>query len=142
MFRFNATLHNLPGEVPRGDAVSLRGLSLPTLTPATAELYTSFGCTFEETAARLERHPRVHFELDGSFVWGEGAGAERWQIDGHLFDRGGKLLYAHLKGTCPGEVFDHLLSTVGWPQSAVMLQLQQEGYVLDEATFRRYASAE
>lgn len=141
LYRFNATLHALPAGVPAGEQATIRQLSLPTLLPSTAELYTPFACTFEETAAVLEQNPRVHFELDGSFVWGEGVDAERWQIDGHLFDRAGKLLYVHLKGTCPAEVFDRLLAAVNWPQTAVMLQLQQEGYVLDEPAFRQYAFA-
>ena len=141
LYRFNATLHALPPGVSPGETVLLRQMNLPTLEPTIAELYTPFPGTFEETAAALEQHARVFFEPDGSFVWGEGADQERWQIDGHLFDRAGHLLYVHLKGTCPAEVFEHLLSSVGWPETAVMLQLQQEGYVLDEPTFRRFAAA-
>ena len=141
LFRFNATLHALPTGVQPGEEILLRQMALPTLKPTGAELYTPFNCTFEETAAVLEQQPRVFFEPDGSFVWGEGADAERWQIDGHLFDRGGRLLYVHLKGTCPAEVFDHLLASVSWPETPVMLQLQLEGYVLNEPTFRRFAAS-
>lgn len=140
LYRFNATLHALPRGVQPGEEVVLRHIALPTLQPSHGELYTPFSCTFEETASILEQQPRVFFEPDGSFVWGEGADAERWQIDGHLFDRGGRLLYVHLKGSCPAEVFDHLLASVCWPETAVMLQLQQEGYVLDEPAFRRFAA--
>jgi hypothetical protein len=141
LYRFNATLHAMPPGVHPGEEVMLREVALATLKPTIAELYTPFPGTFEQTAARLEKQPRVFFEPDGSFVWGEGADAERWQIDGHLFDRAGRLLYVHLKGTCPADVFDHLLASVGWPRVNVMLQLQQEGYVLNEASFREFAAS-
>lgn len=141
LYRFNATLHAMPEGVHPGEEVMVRQIVLPTLKPTVAELYTPFPCTFETTAAILQRQQRVFFEPDGSFVWGEGADAERWQIDGHLFDRAGKLLYVHLKGTCPAEVFDHLLKSVRWPATTVMFQLQQEGYVLDEPSFRRFAAS-
>ena len=48
-------------------------------------LRSTLPCTWEQAAAELEALPRMIFEPDGSWIWSGGVGAERWQIDGHLF---------------------------------------------------------
>ena len=62
-------------------------------------------------------------------------------MEGNLFDRNGRLLFADLKGSCPDEKLDRLLSAFGWPGTAVMFQLVREAVFLSEPEFRRYAAA-
>ena len=62
-----------------------------------------------------------------------------WQIDGNLFDRAGRLLFVDLKGSCPDDQLDRLLSAFGWPATPVMFQLVREAVFLDNAEFRRVA---
>lgn len=59
---------------------------------------------FDEVAACLTQLPRLYFEPDGSLVW---AGQD-WQIDGMLYDRGGVLQYADLKGHAPHDRWHEL----------------------------------
>jgi hypothetical protein len=99
----------------------------------------SFGLTWEEAAAALQRLPRMIFELDGSFVILGIAAARRWQVDGHLFDFNGQLHRVELRGTCPPEALDELLRCVGWPEQKVIFEVVKEGVCLDEAAFRQLA---
>jgi len=95
-----------------------------------------FSCTWEQAAAALGSFPRMIFEPDGSFVFSGGVGPDRWQVDGHLFDFDDRLYRMELHGECPSEAFDELLACVGWPETAISLELVREGVTLDEATFR------
>jgi len=110
----------------------------------------SFAATWEDAAAMLERMPRMIFEPDGSFVVSgsvERAGragpssapANRWQVDGHLFDFAGRLHRVEIRGHCPPEAFDELLKCLGWPQQSLSFEMVREGERLDEADFRRRA---
>ena len=99
--------------------------------------------TFDNAFEALQWLPRMFIEPDGSFVWtGTTAEGDRWQVDGNLIDRGDVLAYVELKGCCPEEEFNSLLSTLGWPQQPLMFQLTQRGVTLDEANFRRLAASE
>ena len=99
--------------------------------------------SFDNAFAALEHLPRMFIEPDGSFVWtGATEEGDRWQVDGNLIDRGDVLAYVELKGHCPEEEFDSLLSAFGWPQSPLVFQLTQRGVVLDEPSFRRLAASE
>jgi len=98
--------------------------------------------TFDQALAALKWFDRLFIEPDGSFVWtGATADGERWQVDGSLIDQGDCLAYVELKGTCPEEQIDQLLSALGWPEAGLVFQLQQRGALLDEAEFRRLASS-
>jgi hypothetical protein len=97
----------------------------------------SFVVTWEEVAARLERLPRMIFELDGSFVIsGDDPDAGRWQVDGHLFEFAEHLHRVELHGRCPAAAFDDLLRSVGWPAQALVFEMVREGMTLGEDTFR------
>ena len=85
-------------------------------------------------------------EPDGSFVWACSRSAEPadtgfWQVDGNAAERDGRLLLVDLKGSCPAAEFDRLLEAFGWPEQPVMMQLVRAAAFLDEATFRRHATA-
>ncbi len=81
----------------------------------------------------------MYFEPDGSFVWTSAQSEPRWHVEGNLFDRDGRLLFADLKGACPNEQLDRLLAAFGWPRTPLMFQLVREAVFLGEAEFRRYA---
>src|SRR5262245_38010588 len=99
--------------------------------------------TFDQALAALARLPRLFIEPDGSFVWaGETADGAKWQVDGNLIDRGDVLAYVELKGMCPPDQFDVLLTCFGWPTATLAFQLPQRGVFLDEAEFRRQATTE
>ena len=99
--------------------------------------------TFDSALAALECLPRLFIEPDGSFVWTSiTVDGQAWQVDGNLIDRGDCLAYAELKGSCPEERFDMLLSALGWPEARLVFQLPQRGVLLDETAFRRLAATE
>ncbi len=143
MLSFHANLFAEPGEHAAGPLVSLRGLDLATLVAPGGDpprLVETFVVTFEQARDRLLEIPRLDFEPDGYFVVA-GASPERWQVDGHLFEYQERLHRVELHGMCPSEIFDELLSCVGWPEAKVVFQLVHEGVTLREAEFRLWAVA-
>jgi len=99
-----------------------------------------FAITWQQAAESLEALPRMIFEPDGSWVWSGGARADRWQVDGHLFDFDDRLHRVELRGQCPVKEFDQLLSCFGWPQAELTFEQVQEGRTLDEKEFRQNAA--
>ena len=98
-----------------------------------------FACTWEQAAERLQRLPRMIFEPDGSWIHSGGAGPDRWQVDGHLFDFAGRLHRVELHGCCPEESLDKLLRCFGWPEQEVVFEQVRAGVRLTEAQFRAAA---
>ncbi|MFM7185486.1 MAG: hypothetical protein ACKO4Z_12050 [Planctomycetota bacterium] len=101
---------------------------------------------FDEAIERLGAIEGLFVEPDGSFVWSSPrsripTASFRWQVDGNAFERAGKVLLVDLKGSCPAAEFDRLLTALGWPSQAVIMQLVRPAVFLDEATFRRHAAA-
>ncbi len=136
---FHATIHPRSAAVADGPVARFDRGAFPTLLPSTADLASAFSRSFEEVCEALAQLPRMFIEPDGSWVWVSASDQPAWQLDGMLFDRDERLLYVEWKGTCPPESFDRLLAALGWPQTAVMLQLVREAVFLSEAEFRRYA---
>ncbi|MCG8448991.1 MAG: hypothetical protein MI725_05365 [Pirellulales bacterium] len=101
-----------------------------------------FACTWEEVAARLQELPRMIFEPDGSWIWSGASGADRWQVDGHLYDFDDRLHRVELHGNCPKEMFDRLLASFGWPETELTFELVREGITVGEAVFRERVQAE
>jgi len=99
-----------------------------------------FTCTWEQAAESLEALPRMIFEPDGSWIWSGGTQADRWQIDGHLFDFEDRLHRVELRGGCSEEAFDQLLTCFDWPQTKLAFQQVREGLTLDEKEFRLTAA--
>jgi hypothetical protein len=97
--------------------------------------------TFDEACDSLGALPRLFIEPDGSFVWTGSDGGQSWQVDGNLIDRGDYLAYVELKGHCPKEQFDELLTAFGWPQLPLVFQLPRRGVTLNEAEFRKLAAS-
>lgn len=99
------------------------------------------GRTFDEAFEALGQLQRLFIEPDGSFVWRGTTGAGlSWQVDGNLVDRGDRLAYAELKGSCPREHLDQLLTALGWPSAPLCFQLPRRGVTLTEAQFRTLAA--
>ncbi len=94
-----------------------------------------FNCTWEDVAAQLEVLPRMIFEPDGSWVWSGETNGEQWHVNGHLFDFSGTLHRVELRGWCPADQFDRLLTCVGWPAIEVTFEMVREGLQLSESEF-------
>jgi hypothetical protein len=142
MHRFHATIHAQPTDAVAGQAMALGGQQYRTLDFARESLSSAtFGISFEEALAALERLERLYCEPDGSFVWVSSQGEPRWQVDGNLFDRAGRLLFVDIQGSCPGEALDRLLAALGSPPTPIMFQLVRQAIFLDEATFREQSAA-
>ena len=139
-YAFHVTLHARPPQLEPGPTVTLEGEPFATLALAQEALQQTFAVTFEQAAEALAALRRSFVEPDGSFVWVSPSEDAPWQVDGNLYDRGGRLLFVDLKGTCPASEFDRLLAAMGWPETAVLFQVVRAAVFLDEATFRRWAT--
>lgn len=138
---FHVSLHARPPEAAPGPVVELRQLKLRTLDVPRTALAFPFELSFETAETALAQLPRMYCEPDGSFVWVSSTAEPSWQLDGNLYDRQERLLFVDLKGNCPADVLDQLLTALGWPATPVMFQLVREAVFLDEDEFRRYATA-
>lgn len=138
MYRFHAAVHPLPSDAWLGGEMVLAGRACRPLQFPAAALAAPLGTTFEAAGEALSRLERMFFEPDGAFVWVAPSGEPAWQVDGVLYDRGGRLLYAEIKGSCSPSALDSLLRALGWPETPLMFQLLQHAVYLDEAEFRRW----
>lgn len=130
MYHFHIAIHAAPAHAAEGSLA---------LTPEA--LTAPLGATFDEAVEALDKLPRIFVELDGSLLWTSPQGPSGWQVDGVLYDRGDRLHYVELKGSCPEDEFNALLRACGWPETPVVFQLLREGVVLSETEFRRTASS-
>ena len=139
LHRFHTNVFARPAHTERGPEVAVGGRTVQTLSLAGRLLDARFPVSFEEAAEALEGLHRMDFEPDGFFVFsGEHEGA-RWQVNGHLFDFDERLHRVQLHGACPAEALDRLLRCFGWPETPVVFELEREGLLLDEATFRAWS---
>jgi hypothetical protein len=135
MLRFHCFVHGAPEGPLNNTPVSLAGreiLSVQIEAPP-----SSLPVTFDHAAAQLSQIEGLHFEPDGWFLWGQGAGPDRWQVNGQLTDGGARLEFVELHGSCPEEALDVLLNTMTRPPQAVLLQLVLEGVYVDLATLKQ-----
>ncbi len=141
MYWFHVSVHAKPRSLQLGPLVPLRGVNLQTLAVSPTALSEPMGCSFEQAQHQLNLLPRMLFEPDGSFVWVSCDNeTDRWQLDGMLYDRQGKLHSAEIKGNCSCEALDTLLCALGWPCTDLIFQLTREAIFLDEGEFRRIAA--
>lgn len=95
----------------------LRWLADQIADPAVAFLLYSdaagspFEIDFESTLSGLSRLPRMFLEPDGSFVW-RPEDSRASQIDGMVYDAGGRVRYFEIKGQAPGRVWKQLLGSI------------------------------
>lgn len=103
-------------------------------------LSTPYEVTFEEVYQILEAWPRMFIEPDGSFVWvgqetlSDGALAS-WQLDGHLYDRDGRLLYVELQGTCPLSAFERILRACRVTLADIAVEQRRAGTIISGQEF-------
>jgi len=138
-YRFHTSVHAKPQQVAPGSDITVNGRLIHTLDVKPGMLSSAFQISFEDAAAELQKLPRMFFEFDGSFVWVSPQETERWQVDGVIYDRGGRLMFVDLKGECPEDALQQLLSIFGGPRTPLMFQLVQQAVFLDESEFRRCA---
>jgi hypothetical protein len=142
MYRFHITIHARGKQVTAGDVYRVNGRQVRTLGVPHEALGEPLGVSFEEARAALAELPRMYVEPDGSLVWVSSSRDQvRWQVDGVLYDRAGRLSFVDLSGSCPPAPFDDLLRCLGWPETPLMFQLTRQALFLDEAEFRRFAAA-
>jgi hypothetical protein len=142
MYTFNTTIHARPPETMAGPTIELGRHRFATLAIPHEALAHPFSFSFEAAIERLNLIERIFSEPDGSFVWTSPQDGPMWQIDGNLFDRNARLLFVDLKGSCPPDEFDRLLTALGWPQTPLVFQLVREAVFLDEPEFRRWANGD
>ncbi|MCC6493210.1 MAG: hypothetical protein IT424_09330 [Pirellulales bacterium] len=137
LYRFHINLYAQPQQTVAAGEIELRGARFSRLQAPTFAAFLPV--SFEQAVEALNKLPRLDSEPDGFFVIaGEHLG-RRWQVDGHLFDFGGRLHRMEIHGQCPPDAFDDLLRTVGWPTAPLAFELVMEGVVLSEGEFRRWA---
>ncbi len=142
LYAFEISLHRHPVEgladgAPHTDAWG----TWPTVLPPHEALAVPLAITFEDAVECLSRLERMYAEPDGSFVWVSSREGLSWQVDGNLFDREGRVVLVDMKGSCPPDDFDRLLACFGWPAERLLFQLVRPAVFLEEASFRRHASA-
>ena len=130
---FHCFVHGFPQGPSPGPLVSVRDRAIPTVQFAPP--LPALPLTFDYVAEQLTAIEGLHFEPDGSFVWGCGSGAERWQVDGQLTDGGLNLEFVELRGDCPSAALDELLAAFTGGKGQVLFQLVAEGVFLDRAAF-------
>jgi hypothetical protein len=138
---FHVAIHARPPQAVAGPIVPRTEIELSTLAISPETIGQSFAVSFESASKALARFQRLFIEPDGSFVWVSSADEPKatWQLDGVLYDRGGKLLFVDLKGSCPQSPFDRFLAALGWPATPLVFQLAREAVFLEESEFRKYA---
>ena len=93
--------------------------------------------TFDLLAERLQKFERLHFEMDGSFVWTGAVPKEEprhWLLDGMLYDQRQQIQRIELKGRCPHLEWRKLLSATDYPlQSLIAYDLMSRSMVTVES---------
>jgi hypothetical protein len=139
-YRFEVRVHHKPTGLAAGTDWDEDGQAWPTLRVPSSLQAEPMAISFDEALARMEQIHGCAMEPDGALLWaGEGDG-RRWQIDGNLYDLGGRVVFLQLTGTCPSVAFDALLECLGWPNEPVMMELVRASVFLDEGVFRRHAA--
>ena len=135
---FHAALHALPrGEIAESTSVVDRR-PVKQLILAAESLDQSLPVSFEDAFEQLASLPRMFIEPDGSFVWVSDTTDVKWQLDGMMFDRGGRLQYVEMRGTCTPEAFDRFADIFRIGETQFAIQLMQQAIFLSEDEFRRY----
>jgi len=139
VYRFHIAIHARPTGATDDSAREIGGRGVRPLNVTAADVTEPLGVTFDEAVRRLEALPRLFLEMDGSFLWTAPEGPKVWQTEGVLYDRGDRLHYVEMKGSCPPAEFDELLRAFGWPETPLAFQLIRQAVFLGEEEFRAFA---
>jgi hypothetical protein len=88
---------SLEEELSRTDLGGQSANSLDTNHPAFGPS-SGWDMAFEEFEQMVRDEAGMFFEPDGSWVWTGSEANRRWQLDGQLYDRHGRVVYLELKG--------------------------------------------
>ncbi len=138
MYRFHCSVHALPSGVSEGSPVVLPEGEVRSLAVRREKLAAAMTVSFEQALETLARLPRMFIEPDGSFVWVSSSEESKWQVDGNLYDRAGLLIFVDLKGFCPANRFDEVISAFRG-SAPLMFQLVRHALFVSEPEFRSYA---
>ena len=130
MLELDLSIHARPPAAATGEAIEVNGQSVRPLGLGADVTREPFSISFEEAAERLTAlDAMIHFEPDGWFIWHSPTGEQPvWQINGNLFDRGRRLWFVPLRGTCPEEVLRRILAVLADdPEAGLMFELTQVG---------------
>ena len=134
---FRIVLHARGAHIGQGDTLTIGGDQVHTLTVTPTDLAHPFSISFEVACQRLNALHRMFLELDGSFVWTGQSDGARWQVEGSVLDRTERLLFVERWGSCPPVAFDQLLTALGWPETAVIVQLVEHAIYVEVPEFCR-----
>lgn len=144
-YAFDITVHRLGVDSPPAGHAAVLHVDewgdWPTLAVPRERLSMPLAIAFDDALERLGRLDRMFVEPDGSFVWTGQQLGRPWQVDGNAVELSGRLLLADLKGECPADEFDRLITSFGWPGERLMLLLVRPAVLLAEETFRLHAAA-
>lgn len=139
-YAFDIRLHCRPAAATAGPPLSTDAGSLPTLAVPANQQADTMAISFDAALEALAALPGCYTEPDGAILW-TGTDAEgRWQIDGNLYDRGGRVVFVTLTGTCPEAALDRLFGCFGWPDEPLMMELVREAVFVSEEAFRGHAA--
>lgn len=137
---WHVTLHaRPPGEFP-AEARVLDGHELAALAIPPQLLALPLPISFEEAYSALQSLPRMFIEPDGSWVWVSSDPEQPWQLDGMLYDRGGKLLYVELKGHAPEDVLAQVCEHFGCTPPDCVVQFVRHAVVVSLEEWWRWSS--
>jgi hypothetical protein len=139
VYRYHLAIHARPANAIDDAAQEIDGRTVRPLNVTASDVTEPLGVTFDEAVRRLEALPRFFLEPDGSFLWTAREGPKVWQTEGVLYDRGDRLHYVEMKGSCPPAEFDALLRAFGWPETPLAFQLIRQAVFLGEEEFRAFA---
>ena len=136
-YAFEVSVFARPPSIRQTGQVVIAGEAYPVLDQEALQQGPLMPVTFEQVLDDLATQHGADAEPDGYFLLIGFEGGDRWQIDGHLYDRENRMWRLDLHGKCPRPKFDAMLRLVGWPATPLVFQLVQEGITLDEVDFRR-----
>jgi periplasmic divalent cation tolerance protein len=145
-YRFDIRVHHLPAIAAEGPSIPGPGDGtagcLPTITVPAGGQAEPMVVSFDAALEAIGQLPDCYVEPDGSILWTGRDSEGRWQVDGNLFDRGGRVVFATLSGSCPRAEFDRLLACFGWPAEPLMIELVRAAVFVTEEVFRCLAAGE
>ena len=94
---------------------------------------TPLGTSFETAMLALAELPRLHIELDGSFVWvSSDSDSAVWQVDGNLYDRDNSLVAIEIKGSCGPSQLRKLFDIFRSDGGELMVELVRDAIFVSE----------
>ena len=96
-----------------------------------------FGVSYEQIEAELTKIPRLHIELDGSFVWVSAADVSH-KVNGQITDDGKQVMYIEFRGVATAEEIEPILAPLKSDRHELKFQMLPSGEVLNEPQFKGY----